>query len=201
MPVVVSIAALIVAYSSYLIAQSQLFVATIAVEPHFYVDEVPLYDEATKSWDERELKVFNVGAPVANISTGVNTFYKINDYGDIGEKWIPLSGYYYASFRTGEPKGKLSTHKGMKNSEKDFKATFIHFRSQNADYVDIELMHIVFISYRAFDGAKKEVCFLNEGLVDCISVKEYRRKSIGSPIDIKGLTYKKLITKYEEYNI
>lgn len=201
MPVVVSVAALVVAYNSYLISQSQLSVATIGVEPHFYIDEVPLYDETTKSWHERELKIFNVGAPVANINTSVNTFYKVNDYGEIGEKWIPLSGYYYVSFRTGEPKGKLSTHIGMKNAEKDFNVTFINYRNQNSDYVDIELMHVVFISYRSFDGTKKEVCFLNEKLVDCISVNEYRRKASDMPLDLDGLTYKKLIAKYEEYKI
>jgi len=201
MPLIVSIAALIVAYNSYLISQSQLNVATIGVEPHFYVDEVPIYDEKTSSWHERELKIFNVGAPAANISTSVNTFYKVKDYGEIGEKLIPLSGYYYASFRTGEPKGKLSTHIGKKNAEKDFKATFMHFRDHNSDYVDIQLMHAVFVSYRAFDGVRKEVCFLDQRLVECESMNKYRRRITDSPLELDGLTYKKLIAKYSEYKI
>lgn len=199
MPLIVSIAALIVAYNSYLISQSQLNVATIGVEPHFYVDEVPIYDEKRSSWHERELKVFNVGAPAANISTSVNTFYKVKDYGEIGEKLIPLSGYYYASFRTGEPKGKLSTHIGKKNAEKDFKATFMHFRDENSDYIDIQLMHAVFVSYRAFSGARKEVCFLNQRLVECETMNIYRRRLTGSPLELDGLTYKKLIAKYEQF--
>ena len=201
MPLIVSVAALIVAYNSYSIAQSQLNVATIGVEPHFYVDEVPIYDEATKSWHERELKIFNVGAPAANISTNVSTFYKVNGYGEIGERLIPLSGYYYAVFRTGEPKGKLSTHIGRKNAEKDFNATFTHFRDKNSEYVDIQLMHAVFVSYRAFNGDKKEVCFLGQRLVECKSMNKYRQSPTDSRLELDGLTYQKLIAKYEEYKI
>ncbi len=100
MPLIVSIAALYVSYNSYKVSENQLSVSRVSVEPHFYVDEIPLIDEKTGSVYERELKVFNIGSPVANIKTTVRTFYEVDDFGQIGKKLIPLNGYYYASFPT-----------------------------------------------------------------------------------------------------
>ncbi len=189
-------AALMVAYNSYVISQNQLLISTKGVEPHFYVSEVPLYDEKTKSWYERELKVFNIAAPVANVNISVRSYYKINDYGEYGERWIPLSGYYYASFATGEPTGLLSTFKGMNNATKDFNATFVAYRDNNSDYHNVELEHMTYIDYQAYDGAKREVCFRNQVLVECSIVNGYR-SSEAAPLELDGLTYEKLISKYK----
>jgi len=195
-PVIVSVAALIVAYQSYRISENQLAISTVRVQPHFYVDEVAIYDEKAESWTERELKVFNIGAPVANIRPMINSFYKINDYKDVGEKWIPINGYYFAAFRTGEPKGKISTHKGYKNAAKNFNATFIQFRDNNSEYIDIVLKHIVFISYLSFDGIDKHVCFLDKLRVNCSDVSQHKQIDASNVIELNDLTYKKLIKKY-----
>lgn len=199
-PFLVSAAALLVSYNSYLISQNQLLVSTKSVEPHFYVSEVPLYDEKTKTWFERELKVFNIAAPVANVSTSVKSYYKVNDYGEIGEKWIPLIGYYYASFATGEPTGLLTTFKGMNNATKDFNATFVAYRDSNSKYYNIEIEHIVYINYQAFDGVIRKVCFRNQILVECNTVNDYLVSEY-SPLELNDLTYKQLISKYEEMRI
>lgn len=195
-PVLVSVAALIVAYYSYVISENQLFVSTIGVEPHFYVDDVPLYDEKAQSWNEHELKIFNVGAPVANIRTTVNSFYLVDDLKEKGKKWIPIIGYYYASFRTGEPTGKITTHKGYNNADKDFRATQAIYRDQNDSYIFIELKHVVFISYRSFNGVSKQVCFMDTSLVDCSDVENLKEPS--NYLKLDGLTYEKLIERYHE---
>ncbi len=119
MPLIVSIAALYVSYNSYKVSENQLSVSRVSVEPHFYVDEIPLIDEKTGSVYERELKVFNIGSPVANIKTTVRTFYEVDDFGQIGKKLIPLNGYYYASFPiAASRKDLLQPTKEMKTQQR-----------------------------------------------------------------------------------
>ncbi|HFQ5397130.1 TPA: hypothetical protein ACGUON_000774 [Vibrio vulnificus] len=197
MPLIVSIAALYVSYNSYKISENQLSVSRVSVEPHFYVDEIPLIDEKTGSVYERELKVFNIGSPVANIKTTVRTFYEVDDFGQIGKKLIPLNGYYYASFPTGEPEGLIATHKGYENATKDFDATFIHFRGNYPNYLQVELKNIVYISYMSFEGLNKQVCFLNSMQIDCELVSSYKSLFNQSHLELEGLTYRKLVEVYE----
>ncbi|MGY6417318.1 hypothetical protein [Vibrio parahaemolyticus] len=199
MPIIVSIAALYVSYNSYKISENQLSVSRVSVEPHFYVDEIPLIDEKTGSVYERELKVFNIGSPVANIRTTVRTFYEVDDFGQVGKKLIPLSGYYYASFPTGEPEGLIATHKGYENATKDFDATFIQFRGNNSNELQVELKNIVYISYMSFEGLNKQVCFLNSTQIDCEVVSSYKSLFNRSYLELEGLTYQKLVEVYEQF--
>ncbi len=199
MPIIVSIAALYVSYNSYKISENQLSVSRVSVEPHFYVDEIPLIDEKTGSVYERELKVFNIGSPVANIKTTVRTFYEVDDFGQVGKKLIPLSGYYYASFPTGEPEGLIATHKGYENATKDFDATFIQFRGNNPNELQVELKNIVYISYMSFEGLNKQVCFLNSTQIDCEVVSSYKSLLNRSYLELEGLTYQKLVEVYEQF--
>jgi len=197
-PILVSLAALYVAYNSYLISENQLAISQVAVEPHFYVSEIALIEEKTRSVYEREIKVFNIGAPVANISTGVTSFYELDDAGTIGKQWIPINGYYYGSFRTGEPKGLIATHKGVDNATKDFNATFTAFRPKNAPYVHIELNNVVYVSYTTFDDIVKNVCFFNSKKISCVEAELYKKFEMSNSIELTGLTYSKLIEKYNK---
>lgn len=195
LPAIVSISALVVAFFSYQISKNQLKISTVSVEPHFYIAEVPLYDEIKKFWYERELKIFNIGHPVANIETNIQSFYKVDDSGDIGEKWIPISGYYYANFPTGEPSRIITTYKGQNNATHDHEARFNYNRENGNSFLNIELIHFTEISYKKFDGKDSMLCFLNEKVTSCNDNILLNSKD-SEPLKLQGLTYENIVAMY-----
>ncbi len=194
MPLVVSVGVAIITYYTYVISTNQLKVARVAVEPHFYVTEQYSVDGDGVAKDHI-LKVFNVGAPVANISATVTSILDVNDYGEIRQRFIPISGYYRFIFWEGVPEGLIVSFK--RNGDLAIIGELIGKSSSIEDYLEVNLTHAVFIAYQSYDGENIEKCFLGNKSIECEAVQAYRKGSINF-VELSSLNHKKLMGIYRD---
>lgn len=106
-------ASVLVAISANKVAQSQLEIAEIQLQPLIYVSEKYLQDEAGIAV-ETILEVNNAGAPVYGFSVDTRTFYTVSTNSET--IWIPVSGYYIANFELNAVDGKLAEVRGVNNN-------------------------------------------------------------------------------------
>ncbi|MGU5759639.1 hypothetical protein [Aeromonas hydrophila] len=194
--VIVSAAAIFISYQSYIISKNQLAVSNVSVEPHFYIDSIPVLNPTNNELIEEKLIIYNIGAPAANIKTTIRTFYELNSTKPSTKIWIPLDGYYLASVPTKNPRGIIATHIGDKNSTKDYELTVNYSGEDIQDDITISLKQVAYISYITFDDEEKNVCFLNMRKTNCDNVAPYKELMYKDRVDINKVTYKELIEKY-----
>ncbi len=203
--IIIGIAAVMVAYASYTVSEQQLLLAEVSLQPHFHVETSYTYDQKKEEYSESDLYVFNSGAPINNAEFSVKSFLVV-DHEFKGERIVthlPIVGYYPAQFIHQTPSGKLVTFKGHLNNENFFRLyrEFLDENSKNKfGFVDINLEHIVIVSYRDKRGMPGKVHFVDRELVGANAVTEKLEKHREMfPIEIEGLSADRLMAKVSDY--
>lgn len=151
-PLLVGVAAIVVALASYNLADRQLQLSAIDTEPNFYLKEVYLYDPIVKRAYETELRIYNSGADISNFKEQINSFVEVEHYNEAGKviDYISIIGYYRVKHYSSDPVGELSLAKGEKNNDKYYN-TYFDFQKLNSneknDDVFLDLKHAIKISY------------------------------------------------------
>ncbi|TMP19098.1 hypothetical protein CWC02_08515 [Pseudoalteromonas sp. S2721] len=193
-PVCISLAALFVALASYKLADQQLILSAINVEPNFYLKETYLYDPVTKSSHKTELSIYNSGEGISNFTENVNSLLVIEHFTDTGKtlSYIPIIGYYDTSFTSTEPKGELAIVTGYDNNAKFSDIYFEFQKSQLKDkygFVFISLKHATKITYTNKLGVAGETFFIGTKPVNSIKYREFMsRWNANEFIDLDDLS-------------
>lgn len=165
-PVLISIAALFVSVSSFILTNQQLNLAKVEHQPNFYLKESYLFDSEKGFANETELRIINSGAEVSNFNKKVISFLELEFYADKGRhiSHIPVYGYYDTTFKETEPKGEIALIKGHMNNSifNDLykKTSTQEFRKKYGN-VFIRMKHAVHISYINKLGENREEYFVN----------------------------------------
>lgn len=152
--------AIIVAYNSNIIAKEQKQMNYYENTPDFHLSQEYKRDSTGYS-KEVAVKVAKFGGKAKNISLKIKTYAQfeiIDEQNNKLNKYIPLSGYFNESYRTGENKGDIGLLKGIDNNKK-----FAEFsRRINSEiikkgytYVNINAIFIVRINYTDFLNNEK----------------------------------------------
>ncbi|HHC6465846.1 TPA: hypothetical protein ACN36C_004600 [Vibrio parahaemolyticus] len=166
-PVFISIAALLVSVSSFMLTNQQLDLAKVEHQPNIYLKESYLYDEKLQSAYETELRVINTGAEISNFSQKVRSLLELEFYTDTGKyaTYLPIYGYYDTSFRSSEPTGELVLVKGYMNN------TLFHnlyVQTLSSDFNDkygtvfVKLIHGTQVSYVSKLGENRNEYFVGK---------------------------------------
>ncbi len=187
------VAAIAVALASYLVSESQLRVSEIATEPHFYIETTLYRDAESKTYNESELRLFNAGAPVHNISADVKSFIRVNLFREgVGPIYVPIVGYYFAQFPNQSPKGLIATFRGHKNN---YHASQLHFAALRPEvmngrpYFEHTFVHVTTVNYLSPFGDRQQLAFLGRDQVDVSVVEPLLEKyEKFRPLEIENLT-------------
>ncbi len=197
------VAAIAVAWASYLVSESQLRVSEIATEPHFYIETTLYRDTESNSYNESELRLFNAGAPVHNISANVKSFIKVNLFKEgVWPIYVPVVGYYFAQFPNHSPKGLIATFKGHKNN---YYASQLHFSALRPEvmkgrpHFEHTFVHVTTVNYQSPFGDRRKLAFLGRDQVDLLVVEPILEKyEKFRPIEIEKLTVDALLQAVDE---
>ncbi len=197
------VAAIYVAYVSYLVSESQLRISKIGTQPHFYIETTLYQDSKSLSYDDVEMRLFNEGAAVNNINVDVKSFIKVNLFQEgVNPIYVPVTGYYFAQFPNHSPIGLITTFKGHKNNHhasKLYSAILNPEVMKGHPYFEITFVHITTINYLSPLGDKHDVVFLNREQVDKVAVKKIIEKyNQFYPLDIENLTVDTLLESANE---
>ncbi|MEP4902172.1 MAG: hypothetical protein ABJX82_10240, partial [Paracoccaceae bacterium] len=110
---VFGVASFIVAVAANKVSQNQLEIAKIQLEPLIFISEKYLKDDAGVAV-ETILEINNAGAPIYGFSVDTRTFYTVSTGSET--IWIPVSGYYDATFELDAVDGKLAEVRGLNNN-------------------------------------------------------------------------------------
>ncbi|MBV2123412.1 MAG: hypothetical protein KUF74_18365 [Candidatus Thiodiazotropha sp. (ex Ctena orbiculata)] len=203
--ILIGAAAVMVAYASYTVSEQQLLLAEVSLQPHFHVETSYTYDQKKEKYSESDLYVFNSGAPINNAEFSVKSFLVI-DHEFKGERVVthlPIIGYYPAQFTHQTPSGKLVTFKGHLNNENFFRLYREFLDEKNKKkfgFVDINLEHIVIVSYQDRKGMPGKAHFIDSELVSIDAVSEKLEKHRAMlPTEIEGLSADRLMVKVSDY--
>jgi len=200
-PVSIGIAAFFVALASYnltnqqvKLADKQLELSLLNIEPNIYLKEVHIIDPVTKLSTETELRIFNSGEEVRNFKKSVKTFLEIEHISMRGKVfiYIPIIGYYGTGYYSSEPTGELARASGYKNNE-IFSNFYLDFQASNLKnkygYTFINLKHLTKINYTNKLGLEGEEYFIGTQSVSSI---EYQKLNsyfkIDDFVDIENLS-------------
>lgn len=111
--VLFGLASIALGVASYTVAQSQLKIARIQLEPHITVAEKYLLDEAGIA-KETVLEIFNAGAPIYGFFVDNKVFYTVSTNEETFG--VPVTGYYYVTFNLDSVTGKLAELRGSNNN-------------------------------------------------------------------------------------
>jgi hypothetical protein len=162
-------AALFVGYASYQVSEAQLQVSRVATEPLFYIETILFKNTESQKYDEKELRIYNAGAPVYNISTRSYTFININLLKSEHSKsvYIPINGYFDMTFSTHAPKELIATLRGHNNNYHAARISklFLERSEKNQTYIDNKLITITTVSYRNALNEDHKIAFLDRNIV------------------------------------
>ncbi len=190
-PVLISIAALFVSVSSYLLTEKQLQIASLDAEPNIYLKEVYLYDPTLKRAYEQELRIFNSGESISNFDASLHTIVEVEFYTPQGKQtaYVPLYGYYHGWYSTDEPTGELTLVKGHLNNERFFDVIWSlkdpKFIEEHGT-VFLRLRHSVEVTYSNKLGEKGQKYFIDHSPVSKNHYLDFNRNFV--PIKAKDLS-------------
>ncbi|MFA0570904.1 hypothetical protein [Vibrio gallaecicus] len=193
-PVLLSVSAVFVSISSYLLTQKQVELSSLEAQPHFYLKEEYLYDETLKRAYETELRIYNSGADIRNFKKNINSIIEVEFYTLTGKLtgYVPLYGYYYGTYRSSEPSGELALIKGHFNNDKYHE---VYFAVQSSEFRDkhgttfLSLKHSVDISYTNKLGEQQKAYFLDNKPVPQAEYEAFMSNfSHNNAIDLSELT-------------
>jgi len=205
--ILIGVAAVMVAYASYTVSGQQLLLAEVSLQPHFHVETSYTYDHQKEKYTEIDLSLFNSGAPINNAEFSIKSFlvvdHNINGENEVTE--FPITGYYSTQSGYQIPSGKLVTFKGHLNNEKFFRL-YWEFLDENKGnkygFVDLNLKHIVVVSYRDRKGILGKAYFIDRELVSFDAVADKLEKHEKTfPVKLTELTADRLMTKVSDYGI
>lgn len=179
-------AALFISLASFNTSKEQLAISEITTKPHFYVETVLYKDPKSKMYNDSEMRIYNVGAAVYNISVNSREFIEVNFFGEHSRKVIlPISGYYFAQFDNYTPTGLLTTLKGPNNnlvmSKLDFDS--LEYSKKNTiKYFEFQLKILVSISYTNRKNTKTTEYFLDKKQVPYSQISSYIKKYNKTPL-------------------
>jgi hypothetical protein len=197
-------AALLVAYASYNVSSLQLEVAEQTLEPHFYIEESVLFNPATKYYEKSELYIFNAGSPVGNLSFQVMSFLIVDREVNSQNQtvYIPVNGYYFASFNHQTPVGKLVTYRGHLNNKHygELHAKLLDGKTKKKyGFINLNLKHLVKVSFRDHNKKEQQIYFEDKKIVPKEKINSLLKihKKIFA-IDIENLTVDALMKRATE---
>lgn len=191
---VFGIASIFVAIAANIVSQSQLEIAKIQLEPHIFVSETYLLDEAGIA-TETILEVHNAGAPIYGLNLNTRTFYTVST--SSGTVWIPVNGYYNASFQLQAVVGKLAEVRGANNNSVYGEVYRQQLHSDDdaiLHYAELGRTTITRVSYETRAKEAAEEYFVGESRSDDPWVKEaFRSHRKVWPLEINKLDWPAII--------
>ncbi|WP_196389805.1 hypothetical protein [Vibrio cidicii] len=193
-PVLLSVSAVFVSISSYLLTQKQVELSSLEAQPHFYLKEAYLYDEALKRAYETELRIYNSGADISNFKKNLNSIIEVEFYTPAGKLtgYVPLYGYYNGTYSSSDPSGELALIKGHLNNNKYHE---VYFAVQSSEFRDkygtifLSLKHGVDISYTNKLGEQQNAYFIDNKPVPQSEYEAFMSNfSHNKAIDLSELT-------------
>ena len=169
---VFGLASVFVAVAANNVSQNQLEIAKIQLEPLIFVSEKYLTNE-TGIATETFLEVNNAGAPIYGFSVDTRTFYTVSTNSET--VWIPVNGYYYATFELDAVDGELAEVRGENNNSIFWEVYSQQLNSDhdaNLGYAEIRRMTITRVSYETREKEGAEEFFVGEERSDDPWVRE-----------------------------
>ncbi len=203
--ILIGAAALMVAYASYTVSEQQLLLTEISLQPHFHIEITYKFDSKKGKYVDNELYVINSGAPVNNTTVAVKTFI-IVDHEFKKQRlktYIPIIGYFTASFDHHVSSGKLATFSGHLNNE-NFYRLYNEFMSEEIKvkygFVNIDIEHVVEVTYLDKKGVSDSAYFIDRKLVEKKDILEKLDQHQSNFTEIGGLTADQLMEEVAEFN-
>lgn len=140
-----------------------------------FVSEKYLRDEAGGA-TETFIEITNAGAPIHGFSVDTKTFYTVTTSSE--SIWIPVVGYYYATFELDAVVGKLAEVRG-RNNNSTFAEVYLQHLSSDHDtelgYAELGRTTIVRVRYETRQKEIVEEYFVEERRSDESWVEEMFR--------------------------
>lgn len=179
--VLVSCASMKVAENQNKITENQNEIASTEFQPFFYVS----YDYQMKNDKlvQKNLSVYNVGAPIANARVNISEFLVVerSNNGENVKDVFRISGYYFVRNPTGQPEGKLHTawaHDNVVLEKKLHDMVSTQWFSGEFGHTELEIVAAIKIEYQNRLGVSESKYFLNDQLVN---LDEYERFTSSAP--------------------
>ena len=187
---VFGIASVLVAVAANNVSQSQLEIAKIQLEPHIYVSEKYLLDISGVA-TETFLEINNAGAPIYGFTVDTKTFYTVATNSETF--WVPVNGYYYATFKLDAVDGKLAEVRGANNNliyGEFYRQQLNSDHDANLGYAELGRKTVSRVSYESREKEVEEEYFVGEKRSDDPWVREaFRLHSEFWPLEIKNLDW------------
>ena len=111
--------------------------------------------------------------------------------------WIPVTGYYYATFKSAAVTGKLAEVRGTNNNTA-FAETYARYLDSSKhgelDHTELLRVTIVRVSYETRSQEKSERYFLGETLSDDLWVKEmFQSHNAYWPLEVNELDWSDIV--------
>ena len=187
-------ASIFLAFAANSVSQNQLEIAKIQLEPHIFISEKYLRDEAGVA-TESFIEVTNAGAPIHGFSVDTKTFYTVTTNSE--SIWIPVVGYYYATFELDAVIGKLAEVRG-RNNNSTFAEVYLQQLSSDHDtklgYAELGRTTIVRVRYETRQKEIVEEYFVDERRSDESWAKEmFRLQSDHLSMEITELDWPEIL--------
>lgn len=163
-PLSISIVAIVVSLVSYNLSQRQFSLAELSVKPDLYVKESLIFNDSNIV-ESSVLQIFNSGHPVTKIGKSIHSILIVEFWSKSGKHhiYIPVSGYYDGSSKTGDLKGELVNAFGYNNrlllAQLHYETLTPNFRDRFGS-VFIEVKHAISVSYQTKIGNMEEQFFI-----------------------------------------
>lgn len=191
---VFGIASVFVAVAANNVSESQLEIAKIQLEPLIFISEKYLQDD-TGVATETFLEINNAGAPVYGFSVDTRTFYTVSTSSET--IWIPVNGYYYATFELDAVDGKLAEVRGLNNNLAFGGVYSQQLKSDddaNLGYAELGRTTVTRVSYKARNKEVAEEYFSGEKGSDDPWVKNAFRLHRGYwPLEVDNLDWPTIV--------
>ncbi len=184
------VASIIFGVASYKVSKNQLAISEIQFQPHLFVNEFYIIDDASGKAYETKLTINNSGAPLINPVISERTFYVVTQ--ENTSYWVPVNGYYFGQYDSNVPIGEISNMIGNNNNNIYVKL-YREFLSESFKklygFVNIKRITMVRVNYETQSGNSGIEFFIGERRADnewIEEVFEAHDKSI--PLEIVDLT-------------
>jgi hypothetical protein len=196
--VCIGLASLCVSFFSWRTSEAQLNVAQAALTPNIYIKTEFQLDPADQKYNDDVLQVTNSGGALHNASLLVASFIRVRIYGD-GEPrfvYVPVTGYYFTEYSTGEPTGVLATFTGYHNNKRYSDLFRSSIGDGESSGVEIQLVRVVKVEYIDHLDQKKTLYFIDSQLTEGSDAEAMLKTMFLLPVfDIDTVTLKDIVSR------
>ncbi|WP_318826929.1 hypothetical protein [Burkholderia cepacia] len=174
-------------------------VAQAGLTPNIYTKRELKFDPTDQKYNNDILEVINSGGAIHNTAINVATFIRVRIYDDGKSRfvYVPVNGYYFSQFSTGEPTGVLATFTGYDNNKK-FSNLFRSSigKGDGSSGVEIDLVRVVKVKYIDHLDRKNTIYFINSELTDGPDAEAMLKTSHIMPmLDIDTASLQDIVSK------